>query len=360
MRPNCFRTSSTRPSNFVRPCIASACTALLFSLLCSVAGADVSLSDLQPLFDDVDGMASDTRSIQKNTRYLQGTLDTLNQKAATQSEYQRNLLLFLGGGVQPPTGYKPISTLLQEIASNTRNAGDALAGNPWWATNSAFTMHLLSYQNAFPDDGRDVNGMFSFPQFLSKWSSKLITPTYSPVRPWYQYWGMSSYLDWGTSNTQGYTWFDWMADASRSNWLLHASASFTKDAPSAEDTAATAAVDDGDTSGTNAVPEMVVERMNVTGVEDALDLIDADAVGDMFPSSFTDANPEFVVFSGGRYGAVTVPEVRGSLAVPENVARYLRGVAKWLWRVALFIGCFCIVRQEVAYWSTLGGSASDA
>ena len=156
-----------------------------------------------------------------------------------------------------------------------------------------------------------------------------------------------------------YTWFDWMADIEKRKLAL-AGLAGTTDAPSAVDTAATAAVDDGDTSGTNGVPEMVVERMNVSGVEDALELIDADAVGDMLPSSFTDANPEFVVFSGGRYGAVTVPEVRGSLAVPENVARYLHGVATWLWRVALFIGCFCIVRQEVAYWSTLGGSASDA
>lgn len=336
-----------------------------------MAGADVSLSDLQPLFDDVDSISSDTDSIFRNTRYLQGTLDSLNQTATTQTEHLRNLLLVLNGGVIPPLGYTPISTLLQEIATNTRNAGnavDVLAGNPWWATNSAFAVVNAAYNSAYPSESPNGTYTYSFPQFLSLWSASLTMPSGSTTttytreqveQQWAQWFG--KYRRARTfSAAYPYTWFDWMSDAMRSNWLLHASLAGTTNAPSVEDTAATAAVDDGDTSGTNAVPEMVVERMNVSGVEDALELIDSDAVGDMLPSSFTDANPEFVVFSGGRYGAVTVPEVRGSLAVPENVARYLHGVATWLWRVALFIGCFCIVRQEVAYWSTLGGSTSDA
>ena len=359
-----------RRSNFARPCIVSVCTASLFLRLCSVAGADVSLSDLQPLFDDVDAMASDTRSIQQNTRYLQGTLDTLNQKAATQSEYQRNLLLVLNGGVTPPIGYTPISTLLQEIAANTRSAGDALAGNPWWATNSAFTLVRSKRSLARPSEQPDGTYTYSFPEFMSYWSSALALPftavgtTYSHAevkQKWFDWLGVNRVpVRTNYSATEPYTWFDWMTDAMRSNLVAQGSLLGSTASPSEEDTAATAAVDDGDTSGTNAVPEMVVERMNVTGVEDALDLVDADAVGDMLPSSFTGANPEVVVFSGGRYGAVTVPEVRASLAIPENVARYLRGVATWLWRVALFVGCFVIVRQEVAFWSTLGGSASDA
>lgn len=371
MKPNSSRTSLTRRSNFAKPCTVSACIASLCLLLCSVAAADVSLSDLQPLFDDVDGMASDTRSIQQNTRYLQGTLDTLNQKATTQSEYQRNLLLFLGGGVQPPTGYTPISTLLQQIAANTRNAGDILAGNPWWSTNSEFALGWSAWtQNVpKPSSGNVNHGDFT-DAFSTLISARMrlrkdltaIIGGYSHLpTDWSKTWGHNgTALPYNETVGQVYTFEDWMADAARSNWVLQASLAGTTDAPSVEDTAATSAVDDGDTSGTNAVPDMVVERMNVTGVEEALELVDADAVGDMLPSSFTGANPEVVVFSGGRYGAVTVPEVRASLAIPENVARYLRGVATWLWRVALFVGCFFIVRQEVAFWSTLGGSASDA
>lgn len=204
-------------------------------LLCfgSAANADVSLSDLQPLFDDVDSISSDTDSIFRNTRYLQSVLDSLNQTATTQSEYQRNLLLVLNGGVTPPIGYTPISTLLQEIATNTRNAGnavDVLAGNPWWATNSAFALTFNQYSRAYPSEYPNTGTTYSFPQFISRWSSMLTLPTVgqgqlSPSilrRDWWRYFGsLSRSADAGDSYP--YTWFDWMTDSARSNWVLQAS-----------------------------------------------------------------------------------------------------------------------------------------
>lgn len=246
----------------------------------------------------------------------------------------------------------------------SRSGGtDVLGGNPWWATNSAFALVQNNYKQVYPDDGLSIPGILSFPQFMSKWSAKLSAPSGSgsltPLSA-YDLWGLGSFRQWGASNQQGFTWFDWVADAMRSNLVLLASLGATTSAPTDVDTDVTAAVDDGSTDTTNVIPDMVVEQMHVTGVESGLELVDSSAVGDMFSSSFTGGDPGFILFSGGRYGDVTVPEVRGSLAIPDGVASYLRGVAKWLWRVALFVGCFIILRQEVAFWSTLGGSASDA
>lgn len=356
MKHNSSRTSSTRPSNCARPCIVLVCTSLLCSPLCSVDGratdADqaVTAATTVAIKNLLDTWNGDVTSIYTG-------LSTIDNRLYEGFRDQNNILA-------------AIRIALTNLPTSSAGGVDVLAGNPWWATNSAFVLGKGAYATAYPDEPTHGNSAYSFPQFMSKWSSFLVYPVGSSSQPasnlrqyWQNFWGF------GRLNTSGnatynqnnpYTWFDWMADATRSNWVLQATLAGTTDAPSAVDTAAASAVDDGRTTGTNGVPEMVVEPMDVTGVEDALELIDADAVGDMLPSSFTGADPEVVVFGGGRYGAVTVPEVRASLALPEGVARYLRTVATWLWRVALFVGCFVIVRQEVAFWSTLGGSTSDA
>lgn len=350
------RPSLKRRSNYARLCTVWACTLCSCLPLCSVADDVATINErvLQILYlqqairgSVVDGIEPDVDGIANALAYLNHNNDD-----------QLALLSAIAGSVTNRTA---------------GSGGDVLAGNAWWATNSAFTLGWGAYGQVFPDDGANYSSRFSFPQFLSVWSSRLQNdssfPSQSDLKTWYdRWWGASWVKTKYGSNTQdayrrGYTWFDWMSDAMRSNWVLQSSLAGlagTTDAPAAVDTAAQSAVDDGGTDGTNGVPEMVVEKMDVGGVEEALELVDADAVGDMLPASFTDANPEFVLFAGGRYGDVTVPEVRGSFAIPEHVAEYIRGVATWLWRVALFVGCFVIVKQEVAFWSTLGGSASDA
>lgn len=253
-----------------------------------------------------------------------------------------------------------------------RGGGDELAGNPWWTTNSTFTFVTGQGIVTPPDQDGNYNAV-NFPYFMSTWSRSLTrgmgnsasVSAAQRARDWWKYYGATAQLPLGSTvktytPNQAYTWFDWMSDATRSNWVLHASMALTSDAPDSDITAVTSAVDDGGTDGINGVPEMVIDQMDVTGVEAGIELVDAQSVGDILPASFTGGDPGFLVFSGGRYGDVTVPEVRGSLAIPDGVASYLRGVATWLWRVALFVGCFVILRQEVAFWSTLGGSASDA
>lgn len=109
---------------------------------------------------------------------------------------------------------------------------DVLAGNAWWATNSAFVLTQPRYSLVYPHESPDSAYSFSFPQFLSKWSSFLSYPWSgtsigsSEIREkWWSYWGRNRYgggLVGGISTTQPYTWFDWMADATRSNWTERA------------------------------------------------------------------------------------------------------------------------------------------
>lgn len=350
------RPSLKRPFNFARPCIASVCTSLLCSPLCSgvarATDADqaVTAATTVAIKNLLDTWNADVTSIDTG-------LSTIDNRLYEGFRDQNNILA-------------AIRNALTNLPTSSAGGGDVLAGNPWWATNSAFALLTSQYSLAFPSEQPDGATTYSFPQLVSKWSGMLALPyttvgtSYSRAdvqANWFEWMGVyrqSTRQRWDRDHP--YTWFDWMADATRSNLVAQGALFGTTDAPNAVDTAAASAVDDGGTTGTNGVPAMVVEQMDVTGVDDALELVDAEAVGDMLPSSFTGADPAVVVFSGGRYGDVTVPEVRASLAIPEGVARYLRGVATWLWRVALFVGCFVIVRQEVAFWSTLGGSTSDA
>lgn len=333
-----------RSSNYVRLCTVWASTLCFCVPLCSVAD-DVSqinarvleilylqqalrtavVDDIQP---DVDGIANALAYLNHNN----------DDQLAVLSAQLSQLTAIAAAVTNRPGGA----------------GGDALDGNPWWVTNSAFAVTWSDLGTGVPVPIAPTG--WSFPEVLSFLTASRVRYEFGEFAAAWDSFG------YGTDNSQNgvFTFEDWMADAMRSNLVLHASLAGTTDAPEAVDTAATAAVDDGGTDGTNAVPEMVIERMDVGGVEGALELVDAQAVGDMLPSSFSEANPEILVFSGGRYGDVDVPEVRASLAIPEDVARYIRGVATWLWRVALFVGCFVIVKQEVAYWSTLGGSTSDA
>lgn len=346
MKPNSSRTYSTRPSNCAKLCIASVCTALLFSPLCSGVGRAQVSTDQQiiELLQDIENGQATEYTLNRIVNALNSTTG-VNQKLDEANDELNAIYALLG--------------------KISRKAGkDELAGNPWWATNSQFTSWNASFNDVFPQDPPPTsNYQQSFPEAFSGLLAQLYPYTANRMvtrTGWVDQWGWSRQLNTQLARGRSYTWFDWMSDATRSNWVLHASLAGTTDAPATDITAVTSAVDDGSTDGTNGVPDMVVDQMDVTGVEASLDLVDADAVGDMLPASYTGGNPEFVVFSGGRYGDVNVPEVRGSLALPENVARYLHGVATWLWRVALFVGCFIILRQEVAFWSTLGGSTSDA
>ena len=127
-----------------------------------------------------------------------------------------------------------LSNDLSRIYTRMASVGkDVLAGNPWWATNSDFALVRSKYASAFPDDGKNTVGLYSFPQFLSKWSSFLSYPisgTSSDAttvdQNWFNYFGHLSDrtgrpLAFDQDNP--YTWFHFMADATRSNWTERAS-----------------------------------------------------------------------------------------------------------------------------------------
>lgn len=379
MKPSFSSPYSTRPSSFAKQFTALACIALLCSPLCSVVGrAQQSYEDT--IIDQLSGVLQDTERIKLDGITSASLLQSILNSQGIYSSDLSTILSDLNslyrisynnlGYLNRLPDIKDLNTeqvrLLKVITNLLPHVGgtDVLAGNPWWATNSQFTSWNASFGDVFPQDPSPTsNYQQSFPEAFSGLLAQLYPYTANRMvsrTGWVDQWGWSRQLNTQLARGRSYTWFDWMSDATRSNWVLQATSALTSDAPTSDLTAVTSAVDDGSTDVTNRIPDMVVDQMDVTGVEASLDLVDADAVGAMLPASYTGGNPEFVVFSGGLYGDVTVPEVRGSLALPENVARYLHGVAKWLWRVALFVGCFVILRQEVAYWSTLGGSASDA
>lgn len=132
------------------------------------------------------------------------------------------------------TGFVQVSNLLERLIQKSSGGQDVLAGNPWWATNSAFVLTQPRYSLVYPHETPDSAYSYSFPQFLSKWSAMLCYPWSgtsigsSDIREkWWSYWGRNRYgggLTGGISTTQPYTWFDWMSDATRSNWVLQATA----------------------------------------------------------------------------------------------------------------------------------------
>lgn len=123
--------------------------------------------------------------------------------------------------------------LLQAISNSLSRVGgtDVLAGNPWWATNSAFGLTKVGYDLVYPSERPNSQWSFSFPQFLSKWSSFLTLPvgTQNSLTWLSSNWQDQFGYKWKADNFGGsftreypYTWHDWMADAMRSNWTERA------------------------------------------------------------------------------------------------------------------------------------------
>lgn len=356
---------------------AKSCTAwvcglcLLFSG--SVASADVSVSDLAPLFSDVDSISSDTQSIYQNTRYLQGYLQTLNQTQTTQSDYQRKILLSLTGQVDgyPPIGYTPISTLLQEIASNTRNAGDILAGNAWWSTNSAFALVNAAYSSVYPNELPNTANTYSFPQFLSKWSGMLVMPyttassSYSPstlrsTGEWWDWFGTRRVPARGTfSAAQPFTWFDWVSEAMRSNMTVRLNGDFASSYRTLTNDVAEAGFTEDHTVTNAALPQhvnVISETQSDTSagqasaaaggqvlsakVEELQDMLDGQK------DSWITVIPEFDV------GGIHVRQYEANMNT--SITQACHSVMVFLWYVILFASLFNLAQTELAFYLNLG------
>ena len=122
------------------------------------------------------------------------------------------------------------------------------------------------------------------------------------------------------------------------------------------DSDAVEAVDDtSDLPSTNAVENLVLPDPDLGDNTSVLDVLDTKAVQDVLPS-LTGGDTKLVIL-GTQGSKGPVPYVEADLALPPNVQRTMHAVAVWLWRLLFALGVWRIVRDEYAYWSTLGGSA---
>lgn len=245
---------------------------------------------------------------------------------------------------------------------------DVLAGNPWWASNSWFTTTWDTWRLNNPYPRNFTQDRYSFPELMSILAGQITVGwEYNGSEPytfsdWWDAFGTDPdymAINWAG---QGMTWYDWQADAMKSNLVLVTSYGMTTGTNHlvsvSQSTGAETIIDDGDTTNTNVLDELTLSRADTDAISGLTDFIDADEVGDMFGGLDVTPDPQLRIFPGGTYGDVTVAAVYADFSLPENVATMISTAARWLWRILVMVSLFCIVRQEFDYWSTLGGSAS--
>lgn len=374
-----------------------------------IVGVDNTLNNyLVPLLPLIQG--------QGNT--LSSVLSALNGSSSSSIANRLQDLQFMINGAGGLYQYENIFGYLNEIAQNTANSGstniynvqvdarDILAGNPWWNTNSVFVLTYNQSGNVQPVNPNNVRD--SFPEFMSRFASLFVIDnqntriTRQTWEPQFGYVRQKS----GTWQYRPYNFFDWMADATRSNWVLQASAiqSASTDADyivnhldlllDALSSSESVAYSNYLASSSN----LVLVSQNVTSNElvqfAEADLTDDDSLpptnglasltlvaGSIsgtpfgeFESHFSDLVPSF---NEGRPNLVVIPEMTiGGVHVPIGQADFLSrtpsrtgddissfltfvsSLCRWAWRLMCFVGLFYLVKQEWDYWSTLGGSAS--
>ena len=309
-----------------------------------------------------------------------GNLDVLTE---SNFDYEMNWLtdIMLGprdpytGGRQSVTSTRNIVSLLQSINSGIRQSGDILAGNPWWGTNSAFALTLYNYNRVYPSESPDTVGTFSFPQFVSKWSSILTVPAGSagPISDVRQKWFNTyfGYLRRGSfDQANPYTWFDWMTDAMRSNLVVLAQLSSLSAISNALTTSSYSTLTQelsqelGSSSytdpeyTTNALPEYedLVEYADTSDAESAMDDAQSamnsriEALSGMVDGSY---NSELVVIPQFSVGGISVQRRTFDFA-DNDVVRFARPLMRFLWGVMLFASLFALASTEFAYYANLG------
>lgn len=373
--------------------------------------------------------------VQGQGNTLSSVLDALNGSSSLSIGNRLQDLQYMinGGGLYQ---YENIFGYLNEIAQNTANSGstniynvqvdarDILAGNPWWFTNSTFTLTKSMYSYVYPNGSQQGQAYHSFPQFMSKWSSLLTYPqsagTVTPANMknlWFDTFGVSRQPSRTPfSNMWPYTWFDWVADAMKSNLVLQSSAidsastdadymvnhlDLVLDSLSSSESVAYSNYVASSSNYVASSSNLVLVSQNVTSTQ-LLEFAQEQYTDDVLPSTnglaslslvegSVDGNPfetfeenlERLVpsFGRGSPNMVVIPEMTiGGIHVPIGQADFLSlstggvrsspypipplqsfiiGFCSWIWRLCCFVGIFCIVKQEWNYWSTLGGSASD-
>lgn len=158
-----------------------------------------------------------------------GTLPWYLLQIAQQNQYSKEILLNILRNMTNASSSG--SVIVTNIVNVGGGGADVLAGNPWWATNSAFALTYSAYSHAYPDDDIANNFSYSFPQAFSSFLSMINHRNNSQIPATYTLndeWGMDYVRSLGNGVARRpYNWFDWMSDATRSNWV--ASASYTRD-----------------------------------------------------------------------------------------------------------------------------------
>lgn len=123
-----------------------------------------------------------------------------------------------------------LSNRLSTISSQLSSVGrDVLAGNPWWATNSAFSHLYATASQVHPTVSG--NNLMSFPELMSFWSAQLMpfsgsgrvnSSNPSSGDYWSKMWGLNRQNSGNTWQGRSFSWFDFMAEVAKSNWVSSA------------------------------------------------------------------------------------------------------------------------------------------
>lgn len=242
--------------------------------------------------------------------------------------------------------------------------------NPWWATNSAFTVVRSQRQSSYPSEQPDGTYTYSFPQFLSYWSGALALPYTAAAQTAYSHAEVKEkWFDWLGVNRlpvrsaydakDPYTWFDWQVDAMRSN-LIAGSTTIAYTTNELEQAVASTGADEtlGEDPQTNALEQLVIERPDNSVVATSVRTLVGEGpnVDGVLPS-LTSGSPEIVILDGGTVAGHRVPTITASL---DNTAvPWIRVVAAWAWRLAGVVSLWMIFKVEYGYWTTLGQGGAE-
>lgn len=264
--------------------------------------------------------------------------------------------------------YSQIVQLLEQlngVSNGVVASPDVLAGNPWWATNSAFVLTKPQISLAYPDEVPESNYSFSFPQFMSKWSSFLTYPQNNGGHPtsysdllssWHGYFGTGRFNSRAApSNIHPYTWFDWVSDMMRSNAVVRNHLAAYTSQSEAEQSLTSLDQSTAEEFATNAPPSVdpfeIEMPPGLTGFQTVSDAF-GDFIADLNPS-LSGANSAIQVLPSFSLGGISSPSMWFDFNNPLIVP-YCRAVMSFLWAVLCGSMMFRLLSGEWAYYTSLG------
>lgn len=266
----------------------------------------------------------------------------------------------LTGNRQSVSNTKNVLSLLQQLNLNVKRAGD-LAGNAWWATNSAFALTAPNYARVYPSEEPNSARTVSFPQLMSRWSSMLTVgfgssnPTSAETmrRMWYNnYFGAVRSSGYDQDNP--YTWFDWMADMMRSNAVVRNTLAAYASESEAEQSLASYEESTAEEFTTNAPPQVndfeIEMPQGLSGFQTVSDAFE-DFISDLTPS-LTGGDSEITVLPALSVGGISTTAYKFDFN--NSIVPYCRAVMSFLWAVMCGAMMFRLLSGEWAYYCSLG------